>query len=94
MDSKDKGLSTGDYRQRLIYFKNTDAERSDMIDVSNPFLAAPFASAYQFSRQELTEKLEQAQVESRQTSLDLESERGQRRILQSRVEDLEALTVS
>lgn len=73
MDSKDKGLSTGDYRQRLIYFKNTDAERSDMID-------------------ELTEKLEQAQVESRQTSLDLESERGQRRILQSRVEDLEALT--
>lgn len=75
MDSKDKGLSTGDYRQRLIYFKNTDAERSDMID-------------------ELTEKLEQAQVESRQTSLDLESERGQRRILQSRVEDLEALTVS
>ncbi|KAF6217569.1 hypothetical protein HO133_006671 [Letharia lupina] len=51
MASKDKDLSLVDYRQRLIYFKDADAERN-------------------------------------------KSERGQRRILQSRVEDLEALTVS
>lgn len=34
MASDDKSLSKGDYRQRLSYFKITDAERNDLIDVS------------------------------------------------------------
>lgn len=94
MASQDKGLSAGNYRQRSIYFKGMDAERNSMLEVSQPYLAALFATAYQSSRQGLIEKLEQAQAEFRQLSLDLESERDQRRALQSRVEGLEALTVS
>ena len=65
-----------------------------MIDVSEHFLAALLATTCQLLGQEITEKLEQAQLELRQASLDLPSERGQRRNLQSRVEDLQALTVS
>ena len=64
-----------------------------MIDVSEA-LAMLRATAYHSSLQELAEKLEQAQSDVRQLLLDLESERDQRRILQSRVEDLGALTVS
>ena len=64
-----------------------------MIDVSE-VLAMLCAIAYHSSLQELAEKLEQAQSDVRQLMLDLESERDQRRILQSRVEDLGALTVS
>lgn len=39
MGSKEKDLSTGDYRQHLTYFKDTDAERNGMIDVSERILA-------------------------------------------------------
>ena len=93
MASKDKPFSSGDYRQRSISFTRMDAERNGMIDVSEP-LATLCATAYHSSLQEIAEKLEQAQSDVRQLLLDLESERDQRRILQSRVEDLGALTVS
>ena len=93
MASKDKPFSLGDYRQRSISFTRMDAERNGMIDVSEA-LATLCAIAYHSSLQELAEKLEQAQSDVRQLLLDLESERDQRRILQSRVEDLGALTVS
>ena len=64
-----------------------------MINVSEA-LATLHATTYHSSLQELAEKLEQAQSDVRQLLLNLESERDQRRILQNRVEDLGALTVS
>lgn len=57
MASKDKDLSLVDYRQRLIYFKDADAERNSMIHVKETVLTALSATAYQFLRQGLTEKL-------------------------------------
>ena len=49
MSSKDKGLSTGSYREHLINFKDRDAERNGMIDVGEQFLAALFATGCQSS---------------------------------------------
>ncbi|KAK3178050.1 hypothetical protein OEA41_000182 [Lepraria neglecta] len=73
MAATSKGGPTGDYRQRLSYFKDTDAEKNEMVN-------------------ELIENLENARKECRQISLDLESERAERRRHQGRVEELETLT--